>query len=82
MNYEDIVDALAEIRDPAAVGCLTEALGWEPDWDEYRNLAVKCVWALGAIGTPDAIAAIRDAASSEAFKVREAALHELKRLGA
>lgn len=59
--------------------CLSDAVWWEPDWDEYRNLAVKCVWALGAIGTPDARAVVRDAARCEAIKVREAAEHELMR---
>lgn len=81
VNSEDIVDALAEIRDPAAVTCLREALFWEPDWDEFRNLAVKCIWALAAIGTPDAIAAIREVADSETIEVRRAAEHELARLG-
>lgn len=80
-NYEDIVDVLAEIRDPASVGCLRDTLSWEPEWDEFRHMAVKCIWALAAIGTPDAVAAIRDAATCDAFKVREAAAHELKRLG-
>lgn len=82
VNYEDIVDVLAEIRDSASIACLKEALSWEPDWDEYRNLAVKCIWALAAIGTPDAVAAIRDAATCDALEVREAAAYELKRLGA
>lgn len=81
VNHEDIVDVLAEIRDPASVDCLREALWWQPEWDEFRNLGVKCIWALAAIGTPDAVAAIRDAATCQAFKVREAAAHELKRLG-
>ena len=81
LNYEDIVDVLAEVHDPASVGCLTDALWLEPDWDEYRNLAVKCIWALAAIGTPAAVAAIRYAATCDAFKVREAAARELKRLG-
>ena len=81
INHEDIVDALAEIRDPASIDCLRDTLSWEPEWDEFRNLAVKCIWALAAIGTPDAVAAIRDAATCDAFEVREAAAHELKRLG-
>ena len=81
LNYENIVDVLAEVRDPASVDCLKEALWWEPDWDEYRNLAVKCVWALAAIRTPEAVVAIREAAMCDAFKVREAAAHELKQLG-
>jgi HEAT repeat protein len=77
VNNEDIVDVLAEIADPAAVGCLEKALLWQPRWDEYRHLAVKCVWALAAIGTPDAIRVLREAASVEAAPVREAAARKL-----
>ncbi|MGH3812241.1 MAG: HEAT repeat domain-containing protein [Pseudonocardiaceae bacterium] len=81
VNNEDIVDVLADIRDPAAVGCLEATLWWQPPWDEYRQLAVKCVWALAAIGTPDAVAVLRDAASCEATQVRDAAVHKLNLAG-
>jgi hypothetical protein len=77
INNEDIVDVIAEIGDPSAIGCLEEALWWQPPWDEYRNLAVKSVWALGAIGTPEAIEVLRGAASSGPEDVREAAAREL-----
>lgn len=77
VNSEDIVDVLGEIADPAAVGCLEEALRWEPPWDEHRQLAVKCVWALGAIGTSDAVRVLREAASTEDAPIREAAARML-----
>jgi len=77
VNNEDIVDALAEIRDPAAVGCLEETIWWEPEWDEYRGLAIKAVWALAAIGTPEAIAVLRDTASSADERTRQFAAHAL-----
>lgn len=79
VSHENIVDVLAEIRNPASVECLRDALWWEPEWDEFRNLAVKCIWALAAIGTPDAVAAIREVADSESIKVRRAAEYELQR---
>ncbi|MEA2274341.1 MAG: hypothetical protein QOI98_3049 [Solirubrobacteraceae bacterium] len=60
MNGEAIVDALDSIADPAAVECLRRAVTWVPDWDEYGQLARKAVWALDRIGTPEAIAAIRE----------------------
>ncbi len=81
VNHEDIVDVLAEIRDPAAVACLRDTLWWEPEWDEYRNLAVKCIWALAAIGTPEALVVIRDATTAESLEVQEAAAHELEVIG-
>jgi hypothetical protein len=82
VNNEDIVDVLAEVADPAAVECLEEALWWQPPSDEYRQLAIKCVWALAAIGTSDALRVLRDAASSEAAPVREAAERVLRPTGA
>ena len=77
VNNDDIVDVLAVIADPAAVGCLEETMWWQPPWDEYRSLAVKCVWALAAIGTPEALEVLRDAASTAPAEVREAAAHKL-----
>lgn len=79
INYEDIADLLAYIADPASIDCLAETLDWEPDWDEFRALAVKCVWALGAIGTPEALDHIRGVVTSKDFKLREAAISELVR---
>ncbi len=77
VNNEDVVDVLGAIADPAAVGCLEEAMWWQPPWDEYRSLAVKCVWALAAIGTPEALEVLRAAASTGPAEVREAAAHKL-----
>jgi HEAT repeat protein len=78
INNEDIVDALNEGRDPAAVPCLRRAVRWIPEYDEDGQLARKAVWALGRIGTPEAIAAIRDEVTPELpFKVVEAAEGEL-----
>ncbi len=82
VNNEDIVDVLAEIADPAAVGCLEETLWWQPHWDEYRQLAVKCIWALAAVGTPEAMRVLREAATCEAAPVREAAARKLGLAGA
>jgi HEAT repeat protein len=77
VNNEDIVDVLGIIADPAAVECLGEAMWRQPPWDEYRNLAVKAVWALAKIGTPEALDVLRDAASTGPAEVREAAAHKL-----
>jgi HEAT repeat protein len=74
INNEDIVDALNESRDPAAVPCLRRAVTWVPDLDEFGQLARKAVWALNRIGTPEAVAAIREAVTPDLpFKVVEAA---------
>jgi HEAT repeat protein len=71
VNNEDIVEALGEIKDPRSVECLTATLKWEPDWDEFRALAVKCVWALAAIGTDEAWAALDAAATEGPDVIRE-----------
>lgn len=81
VNMEDIVDTTAEIGDPSTIRCLEEALWWQPPWDEYRGLVVKSVWALGAIGTPEAIEVLRGAADCGPERVRGAAAHELGRVG-
>jgi hypothetical protein len=60
VNNEDIVDALNEGRDPAAIGCLRRAVTWVDDTDEFGHLPAKAVWALARIGTPEALAAIRE----------------------
>jgi HEAT repeats len=78
LNNEDIVDALAEIADPKAVECLRHAFLWTPPWDEFAQLARKAVWALAAIGTPEAMAVVREAVDDEREKPREAAIHELR----
>jgi hypothetical protein len=80
VNNEDLVDTLAEIADPASVDCVRDALHWEPPWDEFGQLARKAVWALAAIGTPEAMAVVREAADDPRDKPREAAMHELQRV--
>lgn len=77
VNVDDVLFTLAGIRDPDSVDCLEEIIWWEPDWDEYRSVAVKAVWTLKAIGTARALSAIRDAESCEAEPIRKAASEAL-----
>jgi hypothetical protein len=60
INNEDIVDALNEGQDPAAVPCLRRAVRWVPESDEFGQQPRKVVWALQRIGTPEALDAIRE----------------------
>jgi HEAT repeat protein len=74
INNEDIVSALEEGRDPAAIPALRRAITWELDTDEFGQLPRKAVWALGHIGTPEALAAIRETVTPDMpEKVVEAA---------
>ena len=79
VSFDDIVVALGEIADPRSVPFLVDAMWWRPDWDEYLQLAKKCVWALARIGTPEAIEALRDAATVGSDILREEAQYELNR---
>lgn len=73
ISNEDVVTALGAIADPASVDCLRETLSWEPVWDEARWLAKKALTALATIRTPEALAALRDAADDPSEEVRTAA---------
>jgi hypothetical protein len=77
VNNEDIVDTLGEIRDPASVPCLADVIWWQPEWDEYHQLAIKAVLALALIGSPEAVRALKDVASSAPKEVRDMANHKL-----
>src|SRR5215470_371834 len=83
LNNEDVAEALGAIADPAAVGCLEEALDWAPPWDEFRQLGVKCIWALSSINNKEARDALgRAVKSNESPVIREAAAKELELLRA
>jgi PBS lyase HEAT-like repeat-containing protein len=80
VNSEDIVEVLSEIGDPDSVDCLRDTLLWQPGWDEFHGLAIKCVWALAAIGSAEAVGALRDAAGVGPEEIRDAAVRALSRL--
>lgn len=73
LNNDDVLWALDAIRDPASIDCLREVLSWEPDWDEFRWLAIKAIGALAAIGTAEALAVVREATGSSSPAVSEEA---------
>ena len=52
---ENIVSALEDIKDPRSIDKLYETAIHIPDDDEMRSLAIKCIQALWAINTPEAI---------------------------
>jgi HEAT repeat protein len=78
INSEDIVDALNDARDPAAIPALRRAIGWVGESDEFGQLPRKAVWALARIGTREALAAIREQVTPDLPEaVVEAAEHVL-----
>lgn len=46
---EDVLQVLSYIGDPETLPVLRETLWWRPVWDEFDQVAVKCIWAIGSI---------------------------------
>ncbi|MEU3820305.1 HEAT repeat domain-containing protein [Streptomyces sp. NPDC030392] len=83
-DHEDIVSALGRFRSPRTVPTMVLATRWVPehlDFDEARALAVKAIWALGAIPGPEARQALEDLRDAENEIIRENALKQLARRG-
>ncbi|MFJ8650689.1 HEAT repeat domain-containing protein [Streptomyces sp. NPDC093546] len=83
-EYEDIVSMLGTLRSPKTVPTLVLATRWVPeylDWDENRALAVKAIWALGAISGSEAREALEGLRDDENEIIRENALKQLARRG-
>ncbi|MEE1753095.1 HEAT repeat domain-containing protein [Streptomyces sp. SP18CS02] len=83
-EYEDIVRMLGRLRSPRTVPTLVLATRWVPeylDWDENRALAVKAIWALGAIPGPQAREALKSLRDAENEIIRENAVKQLARRG-
>jgi hypothetical protein len=74
VNSEDIIEAIEDGRDPAAIPALRRAVTWFDESDEFGQLQRKAVLALWHIGTPEALAAIRETVTPDMpEKVVEAA---------
>lgn len=54
-SEEDIVGILELIKDPKSIDKLYDVAVHVPDYDDMRALSKKCMWALSAINTPEAI---------------------------
>jgi len=83
-GHEGIVSALGKLRSPRTVPTLALASRWVPehlDWDENRALAVKAIWALGAVPGPEAREVLEGLRDDENEIVRENALKQLARRG-
>ncbi|MGW1930488.1 HEAT repeat domain-containing protein [Streptomyces sp. NPDC001919] len=81
-EHEDIVSTLGRLRSPRTVPTLVLAAHWVPehlDWDENRALAVKAIWALGAIPGSEAQEALKRLCDDDSEIVRENAVRQLAR---
>jgi hypothetical protein len=58
-SHEDIATLLEDLAEPASVGALFGAAISIPEFDDGRSLAKKCLSALAAINSPEAISKIQ-----------------------
>jgi hypothetical protein len=84
-DHEEIVRLLQDFPENESVPYLAEAIRRKPDlrylaYDDYGAYYKKCLWALRAIGTSEAIARIMECARSDEEPLREEARHRLKRI--
>lgn len=83
-NHEDIARILQQRGDPSCTDSLFRAATTRFQYLAYNDssaLAVKCVWALGRIGTVTAVEKLKLLAESDdREEVRRAAVHQLERL--
>ena len=84
-QHEDFIGLLQHQKSPASVPALKAAIALKPqlaylDYDDYGAYYKKCLWALAAIGTPEAIAVIRECVSAEDEQLREEAVYRLHKL--
>ncbi|MFE2103486.1 hypothetical protein [Streptomyces sp. NPDC059468] len=83
-KHEDIVSMLGELHSPKTVPTLVEATRWGPehlDFDEFRALAVKAIWALGGIPGDEARDSLKSLRGAENEIIRENAVKQLARRG-
>ncbi len=83
-SHEDLVGLLQRWRNPASVAPLAEALRLKPalsylEYDDYGSFYKKCLHALAAIGTEEAISRIREFVTADDPILRELAKHRLER---
>lgn len=81
-KQEDIVMLLEEIKDPDTVDCINDLVYHKMPWsdDENSSLALKCIWALGAIGNNKAIERLKGLAKSNVDYVRNIAEKQLRHI--
>lgn len=84
-SHEEIVRELQDQPENESVPYLKNAIALKPnlhhlDYDDYGAFYKKCLWALRAIGTPEAIAAIEECAKSDNKILQKEARYRLKRI--
>lgn len=80
ISEEDIVSVLELIKDPNSIDKLYDVAINVPDYDEMRALAKKCMWALRAINTPEAIEKLKLLQNSDDPIISENATFQIENI--
>lgn len=83
-RHEDIASLLQDAKSPTSIDALNKAVMTKfgyLDFDDSYALAVKCIWALGEIGTPEAMDKLTKLSKSDNKIIRDNAINQLKRHG-
>lgn len=81
-RHEDIASLLQDARSPTSIDALYKAVMAKFDYldfDDSYAFAVKCIWALGNIGTPEALNKLTILSISDNDVVRDNAIKQLVR---
>lgn len=78
ISEEDIISVLELIKDPKSVNKLYEVALDVPDYDEMRAIAKKCIWALSAVNTPEAVQKLKLLTKVDDPIIKENAIFELE----
>jgi hypothetical protein len=84
-KHEDMIQFLQLQRMTESVAALRAAIALKPkleylEYDDYGSYYKKCLCALAAIGTGDAVEIIRECTKSEDLALREQALYRLSKV--
>ncbi|GAA4441806.1 HEAT repeat domain-containing protein [Bremerella cremea] len=75
--HEQAIELLDELRDPASVPALVAAIEYRWGYDPWYSVPRKALQALAVIETPEAIAAIQSATTSDVDLIRQEAIDML-----
>ena len=82
-KHEDLVNAVRQLKIPEAVNCLygTALKRFQYlEYDDFFSLAVKCIWALGAIKTVEAKDKLKLLSQSSNEIIRDNAIKQLEKI--
>lgn len=82
-RHEDLALILQKLRSNSTVECLFKTALRKFDYLDYDDsfpLALKCIWALGDINSPQSIEKLKILGTSEEDRIKQAAIEQLKRL--